>query len=450
MLAPGWTLVVAVSGGVDSMVLLHVLAGLGETYGVRLHAAHLDHGLRGLEAERDAAAVAAWGRSLGVPVTVERAGPLDRRGGSLQRAARAARYAFLERVADRVGAQRIALGHTRDDVAETLLLNLLRGAGLRGLAAIPPVRGRLIRPLIAVPRERILAYARAHRVPWMEDSSNRSAAYRRNRIRAELIPALAKEYNPNISEVLARTAALLRAEDAYLDSLARMALRRSAQAGRTGEAVLRGPELAELDPVLRRRVLRAALESLPGRPILPARHLAGLEAWVAAGPQPGRRDLPRVLAAFWERGQLVLAPQSTPPPVPAVALPIAVATRMAPFGMIFLAERVERAEARVPPPAPEEVWLDAAAAPGGLAVRGWRFGDRFRPLGLGGSKKLQDFFVDAKVARGARGRVPLLVSGDEILWVVGHRVDDRAKVTPATRSLLRVTARPDPIGRPRG
>jgi tRNA(Ile)-lysidine synthase len=442
MLGPGWTVVVAVSGGVDSMALLHVLATLGETFGVRLHAAHLDHGLRGSEAERDAAAVAAWGKTLGVPVTMERAGPLDRRGGSLQRAARAARYTFLERVADQVGAHRIALGHTRDDVAETLLLNLLRGAGLRGLAGIPPVRGRLIRPFIAIPRESILAYARAQRVPWVEDSSNRSPVYRRNRIRAELIPALAKTYNLKVSEVLARTAAILRAEDAYLDSLAQAALRRSARAGRPGEAVLSRMELADLDPVLRRRVLRAALESLAGRPILSARHLAGLEAWLLSGPRPGRRALPRGVAAFWEEGDLVLAPQASPLLSPAVPLPVGVATQVAPFGMTFLAERLERGEAGIPPPAPGEVWLDAEAAPGGLAVRGWRFGDRFRPSGLGGSKKLQDFFVDAKVPRRARWGVPLLVSGEDILWVVGHRLDERARATPATRSLLRVTARP--------
>ena len=177
MLTAGDGVVVAVSGGVDSMVLLHVLAALRTPLALRLHAAHLDHGLRGPEATRDAEAVAAWASRLEVALTCERAGPLDRRGGSLQRAARAARYAFLERVADRWGAQRIAVGHSQDDVAETVLLNLLRGAGLRGLAGIPPVRGRVIRPLFDVPREAILAYARAQGVPWVEDPSNRTPAW---------------------------------------------------------------------------------------------------------------------------------------------------------------------------------------------------------------------------------------------------------------------------------
>ncbi len=453
MLIPGDGVVVAVSGGVDSMVLLHVLATLRPPLGLRLHAAHLDHGLRGPEAERDATAVAGWAARLEVPVTIERAGPLDLRRGSVQRAARAARYAFLGRVADQVGAQRIAVGHQRDDLAETLLLNLLRGTGLRGLAGIPPVRGRVIRPLLDTPRELIVAYARAHGVPWVEDPSNRTLAYRRNRVRAELIPALAKEYNPRVLESLARTAAIVRAEDAFLDTLARESLGHLARPGLGGEAALKGKELAGLKPVLRRRVLRAAAEALPGRPVLSARHLAALDLWAAAGPRRGRCGFVRDVMAWWDGEDLVLAPKALPPPPDALPLPLGVPTRAAPFALTFLAEAAEvgagaplpaaPGPAGQPPGGPAEVWLDAAAAPDPLMVRGWRFGDRFQPLGLAGTKKLQDFFVDAKVPRAARPRIPLVVSGDRILWVVGHRIDERARITAATRCALRLTARPD-------
>ncbi len=446
MLAAGDKVLVAVSGGVDSMVLLHVLAGLRESFGLRLlHAAHLDHGLRGSEAEREAAAVAAWGARLDVPVMVDRASALDRSGGSIQRAARAARYAFLERVADAVGADRIAVGHTRDDAAETLLLNLVRGAGLRGLAGIPPVRGRIIRPLLETSRQSVVAYAKAHGVPWVEDPSNRTPVYRRNRIRAELIPALAAAYNPRILEALARTASILRAEEAFLETLALEALERTARPGRAGEVALWGAELTGLHPAVRRRVLRAAVESLPGRPVLSARHLSALQAWATAGPRPGRCDLLRGIAARWDGENLHLAAQTVPLPLEVVPLPLGVPTRAGPFGLTFLAEPVDRGGAVGPPPAaPGEVWVDAGAASTALVVRGWHFGDRFRPLGMGGTKKLQDFFVDAKVPRAARGRIPLVVSGDRILWVVGHRIDDRAKVTAATRQVLRLTARPDP------
>lgn len=456
MLAGGDSVVVAASGGVDSMVLLHVLATLREAFGLRLHAAHLDHGLRGPDGERDAAAVAAWAARLDVAATLERAGPLDRRGGSVQRAARAARYAFLERVADRLGAGRIAVGHTRDDVGETLLLNLLRGAGLRGLAGIPPVRGRVIRPLLGTPREVIAAYAREHGVPWVDDPSNRSDAYRRNRIRRELIPALAEAYNPRIRDILARTAGIVRAEDEALDAVARQALRRLARPGLAGETALGGRELAGLDRVLRRRVLRAAVGALPGRPILSARHLTALEAWAVAGPRLGRCDFLRGVAPRWEGEDLVLAPKAPAPPIPWVRLPLGVPTRAVPFAMTFLAEVAARGAGGPLPAAqapagtgssgPGEAWLDAAAAAQGLAVRGWHFGDRFRPLGLAGTKKLQDFFVDAKVPRAVRARVPLVVSGGRILWVVGHRIDEGAKITAATRHALRITARPDPPG----
>jgi tRNA(Ile)-lysidine synthase len=444
MLAAGDGVVVAVSGGVDSMVLLHVLAALRAPLALRLHAAHLDHGLRGPEAARDAEAVAAWASRLDVALTCERAGPLDRRGGSVQRAARAARYGFLERVADRWGARRVAVGHTRDDVAETVLLNLLRGAGLRGLAGIPPVRGRIIRPLINVSREAILAYARALGVPWVEDPSNRTAAYRRNRLRMDLLPALAKEYNPRILEVLARTAAIVRSEDEALDALARGVLARLARHRPGGEAGLPGPDLALLDPALRRRVLRAAAESLPGRPGLAARHLAALEAWAAAGPRRGRCGFLPGVACWWDGVDLVLAPGAPPPPPEAVPLPIGVPTHAKAFGMTFLVEAAEVGAEGPPPPAPGEAWIAAAAAPDPLAVRAWRFGDRFRPLGLRGTKKLQDFFVDAKVPRPARARIPLVVSGDRILWVVGHRIDEAGRITGATRRALRLAARPAP------
>lgn len=444
MLAGGERVVVAVSGGVDSMVLLHVLAGLRAPLRLHLHAAHLDHGLRGAEGARDAAAAAAWAERLGIELTVARAGPLDRRGGSLQRAARAARYAFLEGLADRQGADRIAVGHTRDDLAETLLLNLVRGAGLRGLAGIPPVRGRIIRPLLEASREQIVAHATAHGVPWVEDASNRSDAYRRNRIRRDLIPLLAT-YNPRIREVLARAAGLLRAEEEFLDGLARDALRALARPRAAGEAALGGFGLARLDPVLRRRVLRGAAEALPGRPLLAFHHAAALEAWAAAGPRPGRCASLRRVTAWWEGEDLVLAPPVPVPPAGAVPLPLGIPTRAAPFAATFLASAAEWGAVGPPPAVAGEAWLDAATASDGLAVRAWRSGDRFRPLGLPGTKKLQDFFVDAKVPRAARARVPLVVSGDRILWVVGHRIDDRAKVTAGTRRVIHLTARPDPL-----
>lgn len=449
MLSEGESVVVAVSGGIDSMVLMHLLAGLRDSLRLRLHVAHLDHGLRGPDdGERDAAAVAAWADRLGLDVTMERLGPLDRRGGSLQRAARAARYAFLERVADRVGADRIAVGHNRDDAAETLLLNLLRGAGLRGLAGIPPVCGRVIRPLLDAAREAIAVHATAHAVPWVEDASNRSTAYRRNRLRAELLPALAAGYNPRIAEVLARTAAILRAEEDFLEDITRDTLDGLGRPRRAAEARLDGDALRRLHPALRRRVLRAAASSLPARPVLSFRHLVALEAWASAGPRSGRCGFLGRVAAWWEGVDLVLAPALPSHPFDAVPLPVGVPTRAASFGVTLLAETAPVTEGEGFRAAPGVVQLDAAAAAQGLAVRAWRFGDRFQPLGLAGTKKLQDYFVDAKVPRPARHRVPLVVSGDRILWVVGHRIDERARVTPGTRRVLRITARPDSPGGP--
>jgi tRNA(Ile)-lysidine synthase len=195
MLTPGETVVIGVSGGVDSMVLLRVLFEFRECYRLSLHVAHLDHGLRGAESAEAAAFVGRQCEAHEVPATITVADPAalrDRPGGSLQNAARNLRYRFIERVADEQGATKIAMGHHQDDQAETVLMNLLRGSGTRGLGGIPPVRGRIIRPLIECSRKEIEAYALHQGIPYVEDSSNDLLSYSRNRIRLQLLPELAK------------------------------------------------------------------------------------------------------------------------------------------------------------------------------------------------------------------------------------------------------------------
>ncbi|MCK6554634.1 tRNA lysidine(34) synthetase TilS [Candidatus Binatia bacterium] len=218
MVAPGDRVLVAVSGGADSVALLGALAAMAPRLEVTLHAAHLHHGVRGAEADRDAAVAATVAERCGVSFTVERATDLPA-GANFEARARARRYAFLRRVARIEGCARVATGHTRDDQAETLLMRLVRGAGRRGLGGMEPVRdGWLIRPLLACSRGDVLAFLAARGLPWCEDASNDDRHFLRNRVRHEVLPLL-RALNPSIDAVLAATAGVLATEDRWLDDV---------------------------------------------------------------------------------------------------------------------------------------------------------------------------------------------------------------------------------------
>lgn len=436
MLSPGERVVVAVSGGPDSMVLLHLLCLLQEPLALRLHVAHLDHGLRGEEGERDAEFVKGWAERWGLPSTIGRV-EVRKTKGSLQEAARRARYRFLEEVAKKVGASRIALGHTQDDLAETVLINLMRGAGLKGLAGIPPAwEGWIIRPLIETSRQEVLAYAESQGVPFVVDASNLSGRYLRNRIRLKLLPTLAG-YNPRIVETLARAALILREEDAYLSTLAEAAL---SSLLKGEEMALPIPALQGLPPALKRRVLREAFFRVSGLSLSWGKTLA-LEGLLQA--PSGRLSLPGGVVALREGGRLIFARKEAPEGVEAVyRLSGTDKAELPAFGLRLHFTLLPKEACDLTAASPFCAFFNAEKMQGPLCVRAWWPGDRFFPLGLGGSKKLQDFFVDLKIPRWRRCSIPLLLSGDQIAWVVGMRIDDRFKVTQETREVLKVEAFP--------
>jgi tRNA(Ile)-lysidine synthase len=431
----GERLVVAVSGGVDSMVLLHVLVRLAPRLDLRLRVAHIHHGLRGRSADRDAALVVAEATRYGLSVSVERLAPGTRPPGtSVQMWAREARYASLESIRRRARATWILTAHTQDDQAETVLLNLLRGTGPRGLAGIPRVRERILRPLLAVSRAEIARYAAAHGVRFREDPSNRSAAYRRNRVRSQLLPLLAREYNPRIVEALAALATHAREDEDALTSQARVLAADAIQV--RGRAV--GVSLALLAaaaPAVARRVLQEAFRrAAAARHGLTRRHLIALIRLGAGGgmvPLPGGLKAWRSLRDLWigmgapvegapgtGRGNAGREPCCT------VAVRPGKWMRWEAGACSIRVRRVEGQGIRIRRGDRRRELLSASVLEQSLSLRTWRAGDRFRPLGLRGRKKLQDFFVDAKVPRGERTRVPLLLVGDSIAWVVGHRIAD--------------------------
>jgi tRNA(Ile)-lysidine synthase len=448
----GGAVVMAVSGGGDSVALLRAAADAAGPLGLRLSVAHLDHGARGEASAGDARFVAELAAGLGLPLDLGRWRP--ERAGHFEADARRARLDWLAGVARARDAGAVALGHTRDDQAETVLHRLLRGTGPRGLAGMPARRRlsegvTLVRPLLGVGREALRAYLRDLGQPWREDASNADLARTRARIRLDLLPKLAGGYNPRVAEALARLAGLLarqrRAWESYVDGLA------SAVCATGDDGVVRvdrAPLLHHPD-FLRAEVLRAAWR----RAGWPERSM-GAKAWRRLADlvgRGGRIDLPGGYAAIAGGGTLRLLPPdlatpSNPPPAPAPEpLPI-------PGEATWKGVRLRaRAGAAGTTPwdgagwTPEESLDPDRLEPFGppeapfLLIRAPEPGDRLDPLGLGGrTKPLNDHFRARRVPRADRPGVPLVCDRRGIVWVVGLGIVDRVRLGPGTRRVMGV------------
>jgi tRNA(Ile)-lysidine synthase len=427
MLAGGERVVVGVSGGADSIALLHVLLTLAPAFDLRLHVVHVDHGLRP-ESARDADDVVALGARLGVPVDVAR---VTVGGGSLEAAARVARHAALEAAAERLGARRIALGHTADDQAETLLMRLLEGTGVRGLAGIPYVRGRIIRPLLDTRRTAVIALLARVGLPWLEDPSNADERFFRNRVRHSVLPRLAVDADGDVVDRLAR---LARGTREVLDALDRMAASELARLARPedGALVVSRSALAALPRPVAAEVLRAAAAGFGSRAPLRAWGHRGL-ARILAEPRP-RRPFRLGGVIVEVSGDRVRVGVAAPPPLTPRELSVPGRVELPEIGRAVEAIVVSAA-GYTPPRECDRAGFDAAALPARLLVRARRRGDRFRPFG-GGDRRLKSFLIDAKIPRWDRDRLPLIDAGADILWVAGVRRGAAAPVTAATGSVV--------------
>ncbi len=444
-------LVLAVSGGPDSVALFAVFLLLKEEFGLSLTLAHFNHGLRGKESDADEKFVQRLAEENRIPCMVGKTGACQLgpgRGLSLEDAARRLRFRFLDETFERLGADRIALGHTADDQAETVMMRLLRGAGATGLRGILPVREvRYIRPLLNIWRHQILKFLSERNLSFREDRSNRDLRFLRNRMRHQLLPLLSEQYNPRIKERLVSLANILTEEDRYLDRVLDGELASLVVDRKSGKVVFaRGPFLA-LDRAMRFRALRWALQQVGGSlDGIGYRHL--IQALdVIEGPRPSKRIIfPRGL--ILERGYESFAVKKTGelekaiPSTYSYPLRFPGATRIPEAGLTLVADIKKPEEVKLPLTCSMVACLDLARLGPSLRVRSIRPGDRFQPLGMRGRKKLQDLLVDAKVPRCQRGVVPVVAAGKEIVWVVGHRIAEQFKVTPATRDILRLEVLP--------
>jgi tRNA(Ile)-lysidine synthase len=450
----GDRVVVALSGGPDSVALAWLLRDALPEVGAELVGlAHLNHRLRGEDADADEAFCRDVAASLHLGIEVEACdvrGLARGRRQSIETAAHDERYAFLERVRVRLGATRIATGHTRNDQAETVLLRLVRGAGLTGLAGIRPRHGAVIRPLLGVGREAIEAFLRDRALAFRVDASNSDPAIARNRVRHEVLPLLRDRCSPRVVEALARAARLAADDDEFLEGLATDA---GATLVKRTENTLRVDlqGLSRLPRALQRRLVWRALRHVGGCRVMTADHVGSVLALMANPERTGRIVTLPGGYAHRDGGVLVVGARRPELRAELAARPLQSADSTKPRhlpipGFVedsrgdWLVSVSPRA--REPGPdrlrsAPQQAAVDASAVGGRLFVRTRRPGDRFQPLGLGGHKKLQDFFVDRKVAREERDRVPLVVDAqDRIVWVAGHAIAEDFRVTPATTGVL--------------
>ncbi len=454
MLRSGERVLVAVSGGPDSTALLAILHRLAPEMRLDLHVAHLDHGWRGRSSARDAEFVRRLAVRLRLPVTVGHLGATiwqarDRRQTSREARARELRNAFLRETAREIGAHKVALGHTRDDQAESFLMRLLRGSGPRGLAGTyPVVDGVIIRPLIDTRRRDLLVYLRERHLSYRVDPTNRDRTLTRNRIRRRLLPLLERQFNPNVVETLAHAADLLRDEDNYLGDLAAERFRHIAS--RRGDSVVvPSRALQDLPVPLRRRILRLALAEARGdlRRIA-LQHVEQSLSLLEERRRRGRVSLPDGTAVDVEGDHLRIARGAQPARrAPAAGVeasprealcPVPGEVQLPGFGLRLRASVVPRGDAPLDlrTAGGHRAFLDADLLPGPLLIRPRRPGDRFVPLGAPGTRKVKSFLIDRKVPVDERGRIPLVLSGDRIAWVVDHAIDDRFKVTDRTSRVL--------------
>ena len=443
MIEDGETVLVAVSGGADSLALLYGLHALHTHLNCHLHVVHLDHGIRD-DSDADAQFVCEHAVHLWLPF-IEHAVDLPHLAKqwklSVEAAGRKARYEFYESVCAQIGATKVALGHHRDDIAETVLMNLLRGTGSDGLKGIAPIRvGKFIRPLAAFTRQEIEAFLKSINLVPRLDSTNTDKRYLRNRIRHELVPLLEQDYNSNIRTGLSRTAEVLNAESDYLGAIARETfdLCRLPSSQSTC-IVLDREKFLQNHIALQRRILRHSIAEFFGQ----------------------------VDDFYFEHFQAILGLINRDKPNAVLSLPNGIQFRRAYEQLVFAKTPVETGDFAYPlnvpgktfipalnteitaylydtspddfPPLPDgtfEAMLDYSEIQLPLIVRNRRQGDRFQPHGMHGTKKIKDFFMDIKVPGSERNRIPMLVYGDEILWVIGFTTNERFKIQPQTQRYL--------------
>jgi len=441
LFVPEDRVLVAVSGGPDSVALLHLLVRLGSELGLKLGVGHFDHGLRP-DSPEDASFVARLAQELGLPIYPGQGDVrgLARQGKfSLQMAARRLRLSFLKETCRQHAYAKLALAHTADDQVELFFLRLPRGAGPEGLKGMWPATPEgLVRPLLFVGKAVLLAWLKQEGLPWRRDPGNQSRAFLRNRVRLDLLPELQRGYNPRLVEAVWRAQVLLQEEERWL----------TRETARAWDAVVEEPApdffalglaaLLALDAALQKRVLRAAVGKLLPDHALTGAQVAGLLELARGARSGGMIALGEAAVARAGPELHVFRRLPAPPAAGATALPEE--GHLEAFGWRWeVAGQGPQPKIQGPP---ETVWLDRDKVKLPLEIRHFRPGDRFWPRGGPGPRKLQDFLVDRKIPRWLRPHLPLVAADEGIVWVAGLEVAEPRRAGADTRRLIKITVTP--------
>lgn len=442
LLSYGEKIVIACSGGADSLTLVDVLLKLKEEYALSLVVAHLDHMFRGDDSAADAKFVQEFCLAKSVPCFLQRTDVkafAALHGLGSEEAARIVRYQFLRKVARDLGGAKIATGHHKDDQAETILLHLLRGAGSAGISGIRPINHDIIRPLLSVTRKEIDLYCKQHNFLPRIDQTNFDDCYTRNRIRLSLLPKIKEEFNPLITDALCKTAQLVGDEHAYVVENAKLYLRKSLQESQENRVIQR-KDFLSLHIALKREVIRQIIVTIQGD--LKGITFQHIEKMIE-------------IAEFGQVGAVFILPSEIMMKVSYNTLVFSLnkeshtTQELNQFSEIVLGDTLANdffnitITARLLEDYPQETGkysavFDAEKINLPLFVRARENGDRFKPLGMKGSKKLKEYFIDQKIERSDRSKIPLICDQQGILWVVGHRLSEVGKVTGSTKKFLQV------------
>ncbi|TZE81585.1 tRNA lysidine(34) synthetase TilS [Calorimonas adulescens] len=440
MLEKGDGVVVGVSGGPDSLCLLYILYSLKETFDLNLYVAHVNHGIRGTEADEDAIFVEKIAGTLGLPFFVRRVNVpeiVKKTGLSSELVGRNVRYEFFNEIALKKQANRIAVAHNKNDLAETFLLHLIRGSGTTGLVGIRPVNGKIIRPLIEVSRSEIEEYLSLQGIEPRIDATNYEAVYDRNRVRLRILPAM-EEINPDVVDSIARTATLLREDEEFFEDIVLKFLNDFVNY-EDGRVTVEIQNLLRLPISIRNRVIRYAVKLVKGNYLnLGLKNVEDVVKLALKCQTGSSVDLPDGLVVEVSYGKIIFRNSSTEKvgmfyyeiePGREVFIPE--------IGTVLKTELLVRDEVEF-----EHnrltAYIDFDKVKNGLAVRNRRPGDRIAPLGMTGTKKLKELFIDNKIPKEKRDHIPLIVDGDEVVWAAGVRLSERYKVDRETKNVLRI------------
>jgi len=434
-------ILVAVSGGIDSSVLLDLFCSVQDKFNIQLKVVHINHGLRGDESDADTEFVLELAQRYNLKCLVKR---VDTRNYSLENkltieeGARILRYRFFDDMLRNTQFNKVATAHNADDQAETILDHLMRGSGIRGLAGMAIMRDNYVRPLLGVSRKDIELYARERKIKFRVDSSNWELKYKRNRIRHELIPYVKRQFNPNIIPVLIRSGDIFRETEDYLMEEAKLALQNCLISTKAHETILNLPAYLTNAPIIRKYIIFNILERLGvHKSVIRYQSMNRLLRLAEERKSGARLKIMENWEALISIDEFVFHRRYNEN----FSFEIKIDTTYHLFKgdvtfRIHLIDPVEVENVVNPDANVEYIDFDKVRTP--LYLRNPRKGDRFRPLNMRGEKKLSDFFIDEKVPNYLRGRVPILECQDGIIWVCGYRIDDRYKITDNTKQMLRL------------